>query len=417
MKNRIVLGLTLVSALWIASCGNDDTSDIIINSTITNNTTTNPGGGNGGGGGTDGETINLSGSFTEDLVLDSANEYIIDGPMIMESGTTLTIPAGMTLRAEPTGSDVYLAIAQGARIIAEGSADAPIVMTSNSDNPRAGDWGGLIILGNAPVNSVAGTATSTSEIAGLPYGGNAADDDSGILRYVRVQYSGGSADGQSENNAFSFYGVGNGTVAEYLQAFEGKDDGFEFFGGTVNASFISALNAQDDSVDWTEGFSGALTDVYIEHNGVAWDKAIEADGYNTDIGNNSNPLVFSSPEVTNLYILGKGSENTVQDGTSVDLGSYEAVRLRAGTAGIFTNVLIEGFGEAFDLDGDTGENPTGQQVLDDNLQLIDITFSDVTNKFKNDTEVSFEEADLISGEGNGTGTDYDSWGAGWTLSN
>lgn len=417
MKNKLVFGFTLMSALFVASCGNDDTADIIINSTITNTTNNTNGGTGEGGGGTDGETVSLSGTFTEDLVLDIANEYIVDGPMIMEAGTTLTIPAGMTIRAEPTGSDVYIAITQGARIVAEGNQNAPIILTSNSDNPRAGDWGGLIILGNAPVNSVAGSATSTSEIAGLPYGGSAADDDSGILRYVRVQYSGGAADGQSENNAFSFYGVGNGTIVEYVQAFEGKDDGFEFFGGTVNASFVSVLNAQDDSVDWTEGYAGTLTDVYVEHNGISWDKAIEADGYNTDIGNNSSPVFFSAPNVTNLTILGKGSENTVQDGTAVDLGSYEAIRLRAGTAGIFTNVLITGFGEAFDMDGDTTDNPTGQQVLDDALQLIDITFTDVTTKFKNDTEVTFTEADLISGDGNGTGTDYTSWGAGWTLSN
>lgn len=416
MKNKLVLGLTIVSALWLGSCANDDTADIIINSTITN-TTNNTDNGEGGTPPTTGETIMLAGSYDTNLVLDINNEYIINGPMIMESGTTLTIPAGMTVKAEPTGSDVYLAIAQGARILADGSQNSPIIFTSNSANPRAGDWGGLILLGRAPVNSVAGTATSTSEIAGLPYGGTAADDDSGILRYVRVQYSGGSADGQSENNGFSFYGVGNGTVVDYVQMFEGKDDGFEFFGGTVNASHVSILNAQDDSLDWTEGFSGTITDVYIEHNGVSWDKAIEADGYNTDIGNNSNPLSFSAPNITNLTIIGKGSDNLVQDGTAVDLGAYEAVRLRAGTAGIFTNVLIDGFGEAFDLDGDDTDNPTGQQVLDGTLQLVDITFTDVTTKFKNDTGATFTDADFISGDGNGTGTNYSSWSTGWTLSN
>ena len=102
-----------------------------------------------------------------------------------------------------------------------------------STNPAAGDWGGLILLGKAPINSVTGTATSTSEIASLPYGGTNAADNSGIIRYVRVEYSGGAADGQSENNGFSFYGVGNGTTVEYIQSFEGKDDGIEFFGGTV----------------------------------------------------------------------------------------------------------------------------------------------------------------------------------------
>ena len=414
MKNKLVFGFSLLSALFVTSCGNDDTSDIIINSTITN-TTNNTSGSTGGE--TNREIIALSGNYTEDLTLETTNDYVVSGPMIMEAGTTLTIPAGTIVRAEPTGSDVYIAITQGAQIIADGTQNEPIIFTSNSDNPRAGDWGGLILLGRAPINSASSSATATSEIAGLPYGGNISDDDSGILRYVRIQYSGGSADGQSENNAFSFYGVGNQTVVEYVQAYEGKDDGFEFFGGTVNVSFLSALNAQDDSVDWTEGFSGNLTDIYIEHNGISWDKAIEADGYNDDIGNNSDPVFYSAPNITNLTILGRGSENTVQDGTSVDLGSYEAVRLRIGTAAIFTNVVIEGFGEAFDLDGDTTNNPTGQQVLDDALQLIDITFTDVTTKFKNDTDVDFSEEDLILGDGEGTGTDYATWGAEWTLSN
>src|SRR5690606_40596849 len=114
--------------------------------------------------------------------------------------------------------------------IANGTVNSPIVFTSDASTPSAGDWGGLIILGKAPINSVAGNATSTSEIASLPYGGTDASDDAGIVRYVRVEYSGGAADGQSENNGFSFYGVGNGTVVEYIQAFEGKDDGVEFFG-------------------------------------------------------------------------------------------------------------------------------------------------------------------------------------------
>ncbi|MET6989220.1 multidrug transporter [Sediminicola arcticus] len=407
MKTKLFLSITVLSALFM-SCAEDDTSDIIINTTINNS---------GGQGPTNTETILLSGSYTSDLSLDNANTYVLNGPVIMESGTTLTIPAGMTIRASANGSDVYLAIAQGAQIIANGTQNAPIVFTSASENPKAGDWGGLILLGKAPVNSVSGTATSTSEIAGLPYGGTDIADNSGSLRYVRVQYSGGSADGQSENNGFSFYGVGNGTVVEYVQMYEGKDDGFEFFGGTVNLDFVSIINAQDDSLDWTEGWSGTMSNVYIEHNGVAWDKAIEADGYNTDIGNNSNPLTWSSPTVNNITINGKGSANTIQDGTSVSAGSYEAVRLRAGTQGIFNNMVINGFGEAFDLDGDTGANPTGTQVSNGFLKVNDITFNDVTTKFKNDTGVAFTEGEFITGDGNGTGTDYNSWRTGWTLSN
>jgi hypothetical protein len=397
--NYFLLSLAIIAMLF-ASCEADDTADIVIN--ITDNSIDNSTTNNGAGGGGGNEAIIIGGIYTADLTLEAGNEYVMNEAVIMTDGTTFTIPAGTVIKAN-AGADVYVAIAQGAKIMADGSSTSPIVFTSNVATPNAGDWGGLIILGKAPINSVSGgNQTSTSEIGNLPYGGSGIDDNSGILRYVRVEYSGGSADASSENNGFSFYGVGNGTTIQYIQAFEGKDDGIEFFGGTVNASFISVIGAQDDSVDWTEGFSGTLTDVYIQH-GVLHDKGIEADGYNTDIGNNSNPLFFSSPNVNNLTIIGRGSAT-----------GNEAVRLREGTQGLFTNVLIQGFEEGFDLDGDMGNSPTGQGVLDGTLRVTDVTFNDVLVKLKNDTGFTFDEGDFIFGDGNGTGTDYDTWKTGWT---
>lgn len=385
MKKQLILGLALVSMLF--SCSTDDTADVVIN--ITNNTN--------GGGATDPETILLSGTYTEDLTLDANNTYKLNGALIMAEGTTLTIPAGMTIQALASGANVYVAISQGAQIIANGTANSPIVFTSDASSPASGDWGGLIILGKAPINSVTGTATATSEIASLPYGGNVADDNSGSLNYVRIEYSGGAADGQSENNGFSFYGVGNGTIVNYIQAYAGKDDGIEFFGGTVNASYVSVINAEDDSVDWTEGYSGTLTNVYIS-NRITDDKAIEADGFNTDFSNATG--VFSKPTVTNLTIVGEGTS----------AGHAEAVRLRAGTQGIFSNVHITGYIEGFDLD----DLDTGNGVVSDDLQVTDVTFVDVTTNMKNDTTVTFTDADFYNGEGNGTATDYATWGAGWT---
>lgn len=399
MKNRLVFGLALAGLLSITSCASDDTADINITDNSVTNNTTNPGGGSGE------QTIFLSGTYTEDLTLDANNSYVINGSLIMASGTTLTIPPCMTIEALAAGADVYIAISKGAKIDAQGTADCPIIFTSNASTPTAGDWGGLILLGDAPINSVAGNATATSEIASLEYGGTNAGDNSGILRYVRVQYSGGAADGQSENNGISFYGVGNGTVVENIQVFEGKDDGVEFFGGTVNVSNVSVINAQDDSIDWTEGYTGTITNAYVKH-GADHDKGIEGDGYNTDIGNNSSPVYFSKPTINNLTIIGLGS------GTS-----SEAIRLRAGTRAIFNNVLLQGYGEGFDLDGDSGDNPTGAGVTSDDTQVTDILFTDITLKVKNDTGVMFTEADLISGDGNGTGTDYATWGAGWTVGN
>jgi hypothetical protein len=397
MKNNLILGLAIITLLF--SCTTDDTADIIINdnsdNSITNNVT--PDNGN-----PTGQTIFLSGTYTQNLTLDPVNTYILNGSLIMSSGTTLTIPAGMTITAEASGANVYIAIAQGAKIQANGTANEPIVLTSAASNPAAGDWGGLILLGKAPINSVTGGATATSEIGSLPYGGSDAVDDSGSIQYLRVEYSGGAADGQSENNGLSFYGVGSGTLVQYVESFEGKDDGFEFFGGTVEVSYLYSVNNQDDSIDWTEGFTGKITNAYVLH-GANHDKGVEADGYNTDFSNAGG--YYSKPEVTNLTIVGQG--NT--DGT-------EAIRLRAGTQGIFSNVYIQGFQEGFDLDGDAGDNPTGAGVVSGDLNVTDITFDDVTTKVKNDTGVTFNiDGDfIVSGDGNGTMTDFATWGAGWS---
>jgi hypothetical protein len=386
MKRNFLFG-AILAALTLGSCSTDDTADI----TIINE-------GGGGDNNTIGTTF-LSGNYQEDLILNSSESYVLNGALVMSSGTTLTIPAGTTINAQ-SGNDIYIAIAQGAKIIAEGTATEPIVFTSNQAVPQAGDWGGLIVLGRAPINSVSGNATSTSEVGNLPYGGTISEDNSGIISYVRVEYSGGSADGQTENNGISFYGVGNGTTVNYIQAYEGKDDGIEFFGGTVNASNVIVVNAQDDSVDWTEGYTGTLTDVYIKH-GTEHDKGIEADGFNTDIGNNSDPVFWSSPTVTNLTIKGNGNNG---DGT-------EAIRLRAGTEGNFTNVLLEGFDEGFDLD----DNQTGLGVLSNDLQVTDVTFTDVSVNVKNDTEQTFTDADFLTGSGNGVSTDINVWGANWSV--
>lgn len=385
--NNFIFGF-FISALLLVGCAADDTADVIINL-----------------GGDDPEPTNnteIGGTLAEDLILETDTEYSLTSALIVPDGITLTINPGVVVRAT-AGADVYVAVLQGGTILAEGTSANPIVFTSNTSTPNAGDWGGLILLGKAPINSVVGgDATSTSEIGGLPYGGSASDDNSGILKYVRIEYSGGAADASSENNGFSFYGVGNGTTIEYIQAFEGKDDGVEFFGGTVNASFISVVGSQDDSIDWTEGFTGTLTNVYVEHR-QAHDKGIEGDGFNTDIGNNSEPIFWSSPTINNLTINGNGSSN-----------ENEAIRLRAGTRALFNNVLLSGFAEGFDLDSDGADSPTGQGVLDGDTGVADISFDDVTVNLKNDTEATFGEAEFFSGVGNGTGADYVSWNAGWT---
>ena len=385
MKANILLLKIFAFTILLVGCANDDTADITINI-------------DGDGQTVDPNETEIGGTLTEDLTLITGTEYALTSALIVPEGRTLTVEPGVVVKAA-TGSDVYIAVLQGGMINAEGTSSNPIVFTSATATPNPGDWGGLIVLGRAPINSVVGgDATSTSEIAGLPYGGSIANDNSGIIRYVRIEYSGGAADAASENNGFSFYAVGNGTTIQYIQAFEGADDGVEFFGGTVDASFISVVGAQDDSVDWTEGYTGSLTNVYIEHR-QSHDKGIEGDGFNTDIGNNSDPVFWSAPTITNLTINGLGSSN-----------QNEAIRLRAGTRAIFNNVLLEGFAEGFDLD----DTETGNGVLNGETSVTDITFNDITLTLKNDTGAAFDETDVISGVDNGIGADYNSWNSGWT---
>lgn len=396
MKRNFLILFSLAAAILVG-CENDDTADVIINDNSVTTTTTNNNTTSGGGGSS---TETLSGVITSDLTLEADKDYLINGPLLMAAGTTLTIPAGKTIRVAPVGVNAYIAIQQGARIVANGTSSNPIVFTSNAATPSSGDWGGLVICGNASINSTAqgSTETSTTEVGGLSYGGNTDGDDSGSLEYVRIEYAGGAIDGNSELNGLSLYAVGSGTNIDYVQVYQGSDDGIEFFGGTVNVSHLSIVGSEDDSVDWTEGYTGNLTDVYVEHL-ASHDKAFECDGYNTDFSNAGG--YFSAPNVTNVTIVG------ANDGG-------EAVRLRAGTQGVFTNVAINDFAEGFDLDGDSGDNPTGQGVLDDNLQVVDVTFNNVDVQVKNDTGFTFTDADFLSGLGNGTGTDYATWGANWT---
>ena len=403
MKNNLLLGLA-ITALLFNSCSTDDTADInITDNSIINNTNND-----GSTGNTDDDIAINAAEYSSDVVLDANKTYTISGPVIMSEGANLIIGEGVTIKAEATGADVYIAISQGAKIFANGTAASPIVMTSGASNPAAGEWGGLIILGKAPINSVTGNATSTSEIGSLPYGGTETLDSSGTISYVRVEYSGGAADGSSENNGFSFYGVGAGTTVDFIQAYEGADDGIEFFGGNVEVNHAVVINCQDDSIDWTEGFSGKVSNAYVQH-GADYDKGFECDGYNTDIGNLSSPKFWSKPTVKDVTIVGLGSST-----------GNEAIRLRAGTQGVFDNILIQGFAEGFDLDGDAGansDNPTGTGVINGDLDVTNVTFTDVTVPLKNDTGDTFTDADFITGIGNATGTDYATWGAGWTIGN
>lgn len=221
-----------------------------------------PGGGSGGR-----QTITLKGRIDSNMTLTSANDYIMDGLVYMMPNRTLTIQPGVVVKANFTGNNVAaLVIPRNAKIVAEGTATSPVVFTSANPNPRSGDWGGIVILGNARVNTSSAAGAGTVQVEGginpgdgsnLGIGGGTNDDDSsGVLRYVRIEYAGYAFQPDQEINSLTMAAVGRKTRIEYVQVAYAKDDAFEWFGGTVNCRYLVAYKTQDDDFDSDNGYSG-----------------------------------------------------------------------------------------------------------------------------------------------------------------
>ena len=259
----------------------------------------------------------LKGTITSDVTLAAGNTYKLSGEYIVEDGATLNIEAGVKIISIYDDIVDYILVKQGGKINAVGTASAPIVMTSEKEEPGA--WGGIHICGKAHTNAEGGKGSS--EIGGATYGGNDEADNSGTLKYVRVEYSGYAFDSEHEANGITFYGVGNGTTVEYCQAYKGSDDGFEFFGGSVNVSNLVSVSCSDDSFDWTEGWNGTATNLvaYLEAEatlGYDCDCLIEADNNE----NNYAATPIAHPVLKNLILVGNNSA-----------AGNRGIRLRRGT--------------------------------------------------------------------------------------
>ncbi|MGM0377835.1 MAG: hypothetical protein ACQEQ0_13770, partial [Bacteroidota bacterium] len=195
-------------------------------------------------------------------------EYLLDGHVFVNDGQTLTIEPGTVIRAN-TGQGENasaLIVARGGKLVAEGTPEDPIIFTVEGDDlggavpiEANGLWGGVIILGNAPVN----TANGENMIEGIPddeprgvYGGDNKSDNSGIIKYVSVRHGGTRLGQGDEINGLTLGGVGNGTTLEYVEVISNRDDGFEFFGGTVNGRYLLSAFCGDDAFDFDLGYRG-----------------------------------------------------------------------------------------------------------------------------------------------------------------
>jgi hypothetical protein len=199
----------------------------------------------------------LSGSTARNYVLKANTKYLLKGFVYVKSGSTLTIEPGTIIKGDKATKGTLI-IERGAKIIANGTASQPIVFTSAqpAGSRAAGDWGGIIILGKAPVNL--GASAKVEGGVDREFGGTDANDNSGILKYVRIEYPGIAFQPDNEINGLTLAGVGAGTTIEYVQVSFSGDDAFEWFGGTVNAKYLIAYKTVDDMFDTDNGYTGKL---------------------------------------------------------------------------------------------------------------------------------------------------------------
>lgn len=386
MKKSIVL-VAAVAGLLITSCRKiemDGGTTTII---------TNPGTGN-----TTGQTITLKGRIDKDTILRSGNSYVLSGLVYMVNNATMKIEPGVTVKGDYQGANVAaLIITRGAKIVADATQDNPIVFTSNSPVPRSGDWGGIVILGKASVNSTytgTGGGAGTIQVEGGidnsfgdGVGGGGAtpndDDSSGVLRYVRIEYAGYAYQPDKEINSLTMAAVGRKTVIDYVQVTYAKDDAFEWFGGTVNCSHLIAYKTQDDDFDTDNGFSGkvqfgiSLRDSTIAD--ISRSEAFESD--NDPSGSINNPqtrAVFS-----NMTVIGPRA-TLANSGNSLYLAAAHA-RRNSGIS-IFNSIFL-GW-------------PQGLLVDSRNGRVMELNIQDSTLRFKNNT---------IAGCGPVSGTDVSSY--------
>jgi len=288
-------------------------------------------------------TCVLSGTYTEDITLTNDTTWVLSGGVFIgnkdatDNSNTLRIEAGT--RIVGTGSVDLLVISRGANIIAEGQPYAPIVFSGPktvSEGADSGDFGGLVINGFAPLNTCdTQPCTAVGEGSSGTYGGDDPHDSSGVLRYVRVQFGGVKFTDTNELNAVAFQGVGDGTVVDYLQTHSGADDGVEFFGGTVNVRHLIVTDAEDDSIDWTQGYSGNIQYAIVKQ---AADQATDTDtGMELDnLEQNNDATPRAQPKVANATLIGRAGE----------LGML----IRRGTGGNFSNMILTNFDRCINID-------------------------------------------------------------------
>ena len=299
-------------------------------------------------------------SIVEPTTWRAGRSYRLDGLVFVESGARLVIEPGVTVVGGPGAA---LIVTRNATLQARGTPTEPIVFTSAKPEGEraAGDWGGVVLLGNAPINrgqaSVEGVSHGDRRAA---FGGDDPTSNCGVLEYVRIEFAGYPIGAGNELNGLTLGGCGGGTLVRYVQVHRSHDDGIEIFGGTVDLKYVFVSHAGDDSFDWDMGWTGRSQFVIIQQHPDMGDTGFEGDNW----PQRPSARPISKPRIYNVTMVGSRSPNRAQ----------RAIVVRHGSGGEFRNFVITGFSlESIDLRGEL----TAQRIASEMLSFGSIVMSKI----------------------------------------
>lgn len=306
------------------------------------------------------QNVSINGNVSGDKVWQSSKVYTLKDIIYVTPGSSLTIEAGTTIKGD---SGSALVVANGARLQASGTLDAPIIFTSSKTegSRAAGDWGGVVMLGDAPVNGGESLIEGLVENDGLSmFGGTDVSHNCGVLQYARIEFAGFEIGKGNELNGLTLGGCGRQTLVNYVQIHRGLDDGLEIFGGTTSVSHIVVTGAGDDMFDWDKGWQGEAQFLIGQQYRNLGDHGFEIDS------NNDHPesAPRTMPRVSNVTLISDRSDNKSNRAMSID----------SGAGGDYRNILMVGFsGESIDLTtAATAQLTQSRQLSFDGIMAYDI---------------------------------------------
>ncbi|KAF2514799.1 hypothetical protein EYY60_03625 [Flavobacterium zhairuonense] len=290
----------------------------------------------------------ITGVITSNMTLKKENVYVLVGAVYVAPNVTLTIEPGTLIRCD-TKTLSILIVTKGAKIIAEGTETDPIVFTSdkNSGDRNPGDWGGIILLGDAPINKTGGIGILEFDLdpQKAMYGGDNKDSDSGILKYVRIEFSGKKTTTNKPLNGLSLAGVGKKTKLEYIQVTFCDDDSFQFYGGYIDTNHLISLRSADDDFDFTQGVQCNIS------NSIAIRSPFLSDKYGSrcfemeTVDTRKGEALDSRKEMTRVNASNFTMMHTEDIGPEIQGLKYEAILIRENTFLTLTNSVISGFSQ------------------------------------------------------------------------